>query len=103
MGGTAASQSQNQQAQLPKVITLVREGDKTCKTGTVAKNRPFALQGASDWELSVDLKRKLVLLSRNSKTIIVAELTVPWEERLATSHKLKKAKYQYLVVEAVFK
>ncbi|KAL1247042.1 hypothetical protein QQF64_034477 [Cirrhinus molitorella] len=84
----------------------------------VAKNPPSFLQQASDWELRVDLKRKLVfpqdvavtslrpdmvLLSRSTKTIIVAKLTVPWEERLVTSHQLKKAKYQDLVDEAVVK
>ncbi len=37
------------------------------------------------------------------KTIIIAELTVPWEERPAMSHQLKKAKYQDLVDEAVVK
>ena len=108
----------NMQVQPHKVITFVREGDKTHKTGTVAKIPPFSLQGASDWELRVDLKRKLVflqdvavtslrpdmvLLSRNTKTIIVAELTAPWEERLATSYQLNKAKYQDLVDEAVLK
>ncbi len=108
----------NKQAHPPEAITFVREGDKAHKTGTVAKNPPSSLQRASDWELRVDLKRKLVfpqdvavtslrpdmvLLSRSTKTIIVAELTVPWEERLATSHQLKKAKYQDLVDEAVVK
>lgn len=62
--------------------------------------------------MSVDLKRTLifpqdvavtslqpdrVLLSRSTKAIIVAELTVPWEERK------KKAKYQDLLNEAVLK
>ncbi len=79
-------------------------------------NPPCILQRASDWELSVDLKRKLVfphdvavpslrpdmfLLSMSTKTITVTELTAPWEERLATSHQQKKAKYQNLIDEAV--
>lgn len=96
----------NKQAYPPKAITFVREGDKVHKTSMVAKNSPSLLQRASDWELRVDLKRKLVflqdmavtslrpnmvLLSRSTKTIIVAELTVPWEERLATSHQLKES------------
>ncbi|XP_065816582.1 trace amine-associated receptor 1-like [Labrus bergylta] len=108
----------NKQAQPPEAITFVREGDKAHKTSMVAKNPPSTLQRASDWELRVDLKRKLVfpqdvavtshrpdmvLLSRSTKTIIVAELRVPWEERLATSHQLKKAKYQDLVDKAVLK
>ncbi|CAM4377895.1 unnamed protein product [Leuciscus chuanchicus] len=98
--------------------TFVREGDKAHKTGTGAKNPPSTLQRAFDWELRVDLKKKLVfpqdvavtslrpdmvLLSRSTKSIIIAELTVPWEERLATSHQLKKAKYQDLVDEATLK
>lgn len=67
------------------------------------------------WELRVDLNKKLVfpqevmvtmlqpdmiLLSRSSNTIILAELTVPWEDRLAISHHMKKAKCQDLVEEA---
>lgn len=116
--------SQSQQHATPTITatTFVRKGDKTRRpktnTSTVANIRPFTLQGASDWELSVDLKRKLVfpqdvavtslrpdmvLLSRSTKTIIVAELTVPWEDRLATSHQLKKAKYQDLVNKVVLK
>ncbi len=102
----------NKQAHPLEAITFVREGDKAYTIGTVAKNPTSSLQRASDWELGVDLKRKLVflsdmavtylrpdmvLLSRSMKTIIITELTVPWEERLATSHQLKKAKYQYLV------
>ncbi len=50
----------NKQAHPPEAITFVREGDKAHKTGTVAKNLPSSLQRASDWELRVDLKRKLV-------------------------------------------
>ncbi len=96
----------------------MKERDKAHTIGTVAKKPASSLQRASDWELRVDLKRKLVfpqdvavtslrpdmvLLSRSTKTIISAELTVPWEERLATSHQLKKAMYQNLVDEAVVK
>lgn len=44
----------------------------------------------------------MILLSRSTKTIM-AELTVPWEERLATSHHLKKAKYQDLIDIAALK
>ncbi len=108
----------NKQAHPPEAITFVRKGDKAHKTGTVVKNPPSSLQKTSDCELRVDLRRKLVfpqdvavtslqpdmvLLSRSTKTIIVAELTVPWKERLATSHQLKKAKYKDLVDEAVVK
>lgn len=108
----------NKQAHQPEAITFVREGDKAHKTGKVAMISTSVLQRASDWELRVDLRKKLVfpqevvatplrpdivLLSKSTKTIIIAELTVPWEERLATSHQLKKAKYQDLVDEAILK
>ncbi len=68
--------------------------------------------------MQVDLKNKLVfpeevavttirpdmlLLYRSTKTIIVVELTVRWEGRLAISHELKKAKYQDLIDEASIK
>lgn len=45
----------------------------------------------------------MVLISWSAITIIIAELTAPWEERLVSSHQLKKAKYQDLVDEAVLK
>lgn len=85
---------------------------------TTAKNLLSILHQAYDWEMQVDLREKLifseevtvtslrpdmVLLSRSTKTIIVAELTVPWEDRLAISHQLKKAKYQDLIDEARLK
>lgn len=41
----------------------------------------------------------LILLSRHSKTLVMAELTVHWEDRLALSHQFKKVKYQDLVDE----
>lgn len=106
------------QAQLLKAIPFVKEGEKAHRKSNVGKNPPSILQNASDWELSVDLKKRLifpqdvavsplrpdmVLLSRSTKTIIIAELTVPWEERLDVSHQLKKAKYQDLVDEATLK
>lgn len=68
--------------------------------------------------MQVDLKRRLIfpeevavtslrpdiiLTSKSTKTILIAELTVPWEDRLATSHRLKKAKYQDLIDEALVK
>jgi len=45
----------------------------------------------------------LVLISRSIKTILVAELTVEWEDRLAISHQIKKAKYRDLIDDALTK
>ena len=74
------------------------------------------LSKGTDWDLLVDLKKKLVfpqdivittqrpdmvLLSRKSKRVFLIELTVPWEDRLQLSHLLKKDKYQDLVDEAM--
>ena len=106
------------QAPPPEVVQFQKQGDKVPKARTAAKDPPSILHRASDWELQVDLKRKLifpeevavtslrpdmVLLSRSTKTILVVELTVPWEDRLAISHQLKKAKYQDLIDEAHLK
>lgn len=66
--------------------------------------------------MQVDIKKKLVfpeeaavntlrpdmiLQSKSAKTIVVVELTVPWEDRLAVAHDLKKARYQDLIDEAL--
>ncbi|XP_077352497.1 uncharacterized protein prkg2l isoform X1 [Festucalex cinctus] len=98
----------------PRLTSFQPEGSKVPK-GRRSDHRPSMLHRASDWELRVDLKKKLVfpqevvattlrpdmiLLSRSSKSIILAELTVPWEDRLAISHQAKKAKYQDIVDEA---
>lgn len=76
------------------------------------------LQHASDCKRQVDLRRKpiflqdvavtslppdMVLISRSTKTILLAELTVPWGDRLVVSHQQKKAKHQDLIDEAIIK
>ncbi|TDH01092.1 hypothetical protein EPR50_G00176520 [Perca flavescens] len=96
----------------------VREGNHTPTVKATAKHSPSILQRAFDWEMQVDLRSRLVfpqdiaatslrpdlvLISRITKTILVAELTVPWEDRLAISHQIKKAKYQDLIDEALIK
>jgi len=40
-----------------------------------------------------------VLRARNSKQLVMIELTVPWEERIEEAYKRKKFKYQELVRE----
>lgn len=94
-------------------ITFLREGQLPVKQNT--KEEPSILANAHDWELQVDIGKKLVfpqdivatnlrpdmlLVSKSNKTIIIMELTVPWEERMELSHQLKRAKYQDLVEEA---
>lgn len=48
------------QAGPPEAKNFIREGDKAPRSRTTPKNPPSILHRASDWELSVDLKRKLV-------------------------------------------
>ena len=70
------------------------------------------LEKATDWELSVDLKKQLVfpqdivatrlrpdivMVSRSEKLIFIAELTVPWEDHIDLSHERKSSKYQDLI------
>lgn len=50
----------NMQVQLSEAIIFKGEGDAACKTSIVTKNPSFILQQASDWEMSVNPKRKLV-------------------------------------------
>lgn len=50
----------NMQIQMPETITFTGEGYAACKTSIAAKNPSFILQQASDWEMSVNPKRKLV-------------------------------------------
>ena len=67
-----------------------------------------------DWELLVDLKPQLVfppeitstssrpdivIWSKNAKTVIIIELTIPWEENVEAAHERKMLKYQGLTVE----
>lgn len=83
------------QASPLKAVKFGKKEDKVSKESTAAKNMRSILQQASDWEMQVDLQKKLVfleevavmslrpnmiLLSRSKKTILVAKLTVPWEE-----------------------
>ena len=71
------------------------------------------LDQAKDWQLKVDLDRKLrfpevvptnlrpdmVLWSTAMKKIVIIELTVPWEERCGEANERKRAKYDELMAE----
>ena len=69
------------------------------------------LASAQDWILNVDLNSKLVfpveivvtklrpdmvMWSRSAKTVIIIELTVPWEERIEVAFERKRTKYDDL-------
>lgn len=93
--------------QKPQMIQFVKEGQKAPK-----KLQPTSsvLDESDQWEMSVDLKQKLVfpniiqttlrpdivLWSTKDKCLIMVELTVPWESRCEEAFERKKAKYTYL-------
>ena len=102
----------------PNLIRFRKEGDGIRELPKKSRRSNSILARARDWEMQVDLTKKLVfpeavastslrpdmvLLSKDTKSILIVELTVPWEERLDISHQLKKAKYQDLVDEAHLK
>ena len=69
---------------------------------------------ACDWQMAADigqvlhfppevtqtsLRPDVVLWSRATKSVVVIELTVPWEERIEDAHERKLAMYQGLLEE----
>jgi len=70
------------------------------------------LQGADDWMIAADLPSRrsyptmitddnvrpdIAVSSEKSKTVILVELTVPYESNMSESHEYKMAKYEDLV------
>ena len=86
------------------MINFVKEGQPVPNKEKITKS---ILDEAKEWEVTVDLKKKLVfpnviqttlrpdivLSSMISKAIVMIELTVPWETRCDEAHERKKAKY----------
>ena len=76
------------------------------------------LNGASDWKVSANLKTSLqfpvhiiqtekrpdiVAWSDSKKSVLLIELTVPWEESREEAHKWKKNRYETLRVDSAEK
>ena len=94
-----------------RTIEFVREGAKISSKRNPAK-REGILNRAEDWRLIVDVGKKLVIpadvvtttlrpdiviMSVSRRTVILAELTVPWEDRIEEAHEMKASKYGELV------
>lgn len=94
-------------------IRFLREGaqDYKSRCRTPGKN---LLVGATDWSVAADIKglrrfpREMqesgkrpdaVLTSQSAATLIIMELTVPWEDRMGTSNAIKNDKYSDLVLD----
>ena len=95
----------------PQFISFVREAEsirgkqlKTAEEGILATG--------NDWQMRADINRHLafsqhiaitnlrpdiVLWSQTKKTVVLIELTVPYEERVDEAHERKQFKYQELV------
>ena len=74
------------------------------------------LHSANDWTLLLDIDEQLsfppeivftnlrpdiVIWSQRSKTVIIGELTVPWEDNFDTANEFKQLKYTDLIEECV--
>jgi hypothetical protein len=89
-------------------------------TRPLRSNKPPAAPGegmldhAKDWKIAADLpgmreypelikesglRPDMVLISDSSRTVVIIELTVPYESNMSGSHELKKAKYEGLTSE----
>ena len=82
-------------------INFIRAGEKPSTTSRATSG---LLNTAQDWQLSVDLGSQLkfpqhvarttlgpdiVLVSEATKTVVMLELTVPWEERMEEAFERK--------------
>lgn len=91
-----------------RAIGFHRAGEKPKKKN---KNIANILSPATDWELRVDLGKRLkfpdhivqtslrpdlIFFSNNIKKLIMWELTVPWEEHAEEAHERKMLKYDEL-------
>ena len=89
-------------------ISFIRQGGKT---GNIIQREWSVLKHGCEWQMRVDLKPQLkfppeitttslrpdiVLWSIPAKTVIMAELTVPWEENMEAAFERKKDKYSEL-------
>lgn len=91
-------------------INFVKAGQTVNSHSSATKS---ILDEASEWTLAVDLKKRLVfpgpvqttlrpdivLSSNKDKSIVMIELTVPWETRCEEANERKRAKYSDLQAE----
>ncbi|KAI8487984.1 hypothetical protein Bbelb_344320 [Branchiostoma belcheri] len=98
-----------EETQKQTFIPCVKEGQRA--TPGVRRSRE-GLMRQGEWEMAVDLDTRLdfprnicettlrpdiVLCSSVQKTVLVIELTIPWEENIQAEYERKELKYQELV------
>ena len=89
-----------------KFINFVKEMDPVLVSTT--KPGRGILTAANDWLLLIDLETQLmfpqeialsdlrpdlVIWSRKANTVVIGELTVPWEENIEVANEYKRDKY----------
>ena len=102
---------------LVEAVECARSKAMARKDKAAAKASGFkssVLQNATDWKISADLpnmriypdvikksnvRPDMVLVSEKSKTVVVIELTVPFESNMGESHEFKLAKYEELMAD----
>ena len=96
---------------MPGQIQFVRQGEATADKR--ALRQKAVLDTGHDWKLRIYLDRKLifpnivetslkpdtVLVSQQSKTLVVIELTFPWEENCEETHERNSLKYTDLIAD----
>ena len=112
----AQCETANQQSITAKepIIQFLKEGE--CPVRRQKYPNMKLLNGASDWKVSVDLKTSLqfpvhiiqtekrpdiVAWSDSKKSVLLIELTVPWEENWEEAHEQKKNCYETLHADCV--
>ena len=103
----------NSKEKVPKKkhITFVKAGERNKDPVKETKEAQSYLEAAQDWNMKVDLDKRLgvprwimqtnlrpdiIIISESSKQMGIIELTVPSEERVEVSGELKRAKYETL-------
>ncbi|XP_078665283.1 uncharacterized protein LOC144907786 [Branchiostoma floridae x Branchiostoma belcheri] len=98
-----------EETQKQTFIPFVKEGQRATQG---VRRSCEGLMRKGEWEMAVDLDKRLVfprnicettlrpdivLWSSVQKTVLVIELTIPWEENIQAAYERKKLKYQELV------
>ena len=99
-----------------KLINFVKETDPVLVS--MVKPGRGILTATNDWLLPIDLETQLmfpqeialtdlrpdlVIWARKANTVVVGELTVPWEDNIKVANEYKRDKYTDLVLECTQK
>uniref|UniRef100_A0A1B6EMV9 Reverse transcriptase zinc-binding domain-containing protein n=1 Tax=Cuerna arida TaxID=1464854 RepID=A0A1B6EMV9_9HEMI len=103
----AIALAKRQQTKEKLVIQFVREGEKAHKSSTAVT--PSIVTKSDDWEILMDKGNfhyefppdvvvtskcpDLTAISRKCKSIIIVELTVPWDTNIPAQHEIKLNRY----------